>query len=203
MAETRGVTAWEPHARAETCKLLLDRPVLPGGKAGFASASEARGLAPFDKLFAIESVTAIAAEHDVVLLWKQRDAEWPAILEQARWILHEWLQESAPAAVTIQGETPVEREARIRVVVEDVLLHEVNPTIAAHGGKIVLLDVKDTAVYVEMQGGCQGCGMSMITLKRGLTAAVRARAPDVGGIHDTTDHAAGTNPYYRPPASST
>ena len=49
-----------------------------------------------------------------------------------------------------------------------------------------------------MGGGCQGCGMATATLRQGVETALRRAVPEIGAILDTTDHAAGTNPYYEP-----
>jgi len=61
-----------------------------------------------------------------------------------------------------------------------------------------LLEVKENMVYVQMGGGCQGCGMADVTLKQGVEIAIRSEIPEVGEIMDTTDHASGDNPYYSP-----
>ncbi len=52
-----------------------------------------------------------------------------------------------------------------------------------------------------MGGGCQGCSMSQATLKQGIEQTLRQEIPFLGSIYDTTDHAAGLNPYYNPEAS--
>jgi len=51
-------------------------------------------------------------------------------------------------------------------------------------------------VYLELGGGCQGCGMARVTLKQGVEKMLREAIPDIGEIHDITDHAAGADPYY-------
>lgn len=80
--------------------------------------------------------------------------------------------------------------------VRDILDEQVNPAIAAHGGEISLVDVQDTEVYVEMSGGCQGCAMSRLTLRQGVERMLRQAVPELTAVHDITDHASGTNPYY-------
>ncbi|MFW6206013.1 MAG: NifU family protein [Gemmatimonadota bacterium] len=80
--------------------------------------------------------------------------------------------------------------------IKQVLETRVNPAVAAHGGKISLVDVDGDDVYLELGGGCQGCGMARVTLKQGVEKMLREAVPDIGEIHDVTDHAAGANPYY-------
>ena len=85
-------------------------------------------------------------------------------------------------------------EQRVQILFEEY----VNPGIAAHGGFVTLLGVEDDRAYIEMGGGCAGCGMASVTLKQGIEVAVKEHVPEITEVVDTTDHAAGTNPYYEP-----
>ncbi|MSR35515.1 MAG: iron-sulfur cluster assembly accessory protein [Gemmatimonadetes bacterium] len=80
--------------------------------------------------------------------------------------------------------------------VREVLDSQVNPAIASHGGKIDLVDVRDTEIYLEMSGGCQGCAMSRMTLRQGVERMLRESVPEITAVHDVTDHAGGANPYF-------
>ena len=86
----------------------------------------------------------------------------------------------------------------VAVMIQRIFDEQVNPQIAAHGGVISLLDYQDGIVYIEMGGGCAGCGMADVTLKQGVEVALKEAIPEIKEIVDTTDHAAGTNPYYEP-----
>ncbi len=79
--------------------------------------------------------------------------------------------------------------------VREVLDNHVNPAIAAHGGMISLIDVRDTEISVEMSGGCQGCALSAATLRQGVERMLREEIPELTAVHDITDHASGSNPY--------
>lgn len=80
--------------------------------------------------------------------------------------------------------------------VKDVLDNEVNPAIRAHGGRADLVGVKDFDVYLELSGGCQGCGMAQVTLSQGIEHALREALPELENVYDVTDHSSGVNPYY-------
>jgi Fe/S biogenesis protein NfuA len=80
--------------------------------------------------------------------------------------------------------------------VQRVIENRINPQIASHGGFVTLLDVKDDTAYVSMGGGCQGCGMADVTLKQGIETMILESVPQIRRVLDTTDHAAGTNPFY-------
>ncbi len=74
---------------------------------------------------------------------------------------------------------------------------EINPAVAAHGGMIRLIDVRDNKVFVAFGGGCHGCGMVDVTLKHGVEARIREAIPEIQEVVDVTDHGRGENPYYR------
>lgn len=82
--------------------------------------------------------------------------------------------------------------------VQEVIETRINPGVAMHGGYVTLLDVRDNVAYVAMGGGCQGCGLAAVTLRQGVEALIREAVPEIQAVVDTTDHAAGTNPYYQP-----
>lgn len=86
----------------------------------------------------------------------------------------------------------------VAATIQRIFDEEVNPAIAAHGGVITLLDYQDGKAYIEMGGGCAGCGMADVTLKQGVEVALKEAVPELQEVIDTTDHDAGTNPYYKP-----
>lgn len=82
--------------------------------------------------------------------------------------------------------------------VQDVLDRDINPGVAAHGGFVDLLDVRDGAAYVQLGGGCQGCAQVDVTLRQGIEVAIKTAVPEITRVIDSTDHAAGSNPYFQP-----
>ena len=80
--------------------------------------------------------------------------------------------------------------------VKQVIEMQVNPAIASHGGSVTLVEVREDVVYLEMMGGCQGCGMAAVTLAQGIRRIIMENVPDVRDIVDVTNHDAGVNPYY-------
>jgi len=81
--------------------------------------------------------------------------------------------------------------------VQKLIDEKINPGLAGHGGYVTLIDVKETAIYVKMGGGCHGCASSTATLKQGIETMIKAEVPSIKDVIDVTDHAAGANPYYR------
>jgi Fe/S biogenesis protein NfuA len=82
--------------------------------------------------------------------------------------------------------------------IQEVLDRQINPSVAAHGGFVDLLEVRGGAAYVQLGGGCQGCAQVDVTLRQGIEVAIKAAVPQIVEVIDITDHAAGTNPYFQP-----
>jgi Fe/S biogenesis protein NfuA len=87
--------------------------------------------------------------------------------------------------------TGLEAEAVIALLDE-----KINPSVAAHGGRISLVDVTDHVAYVRMEGGCQGCSASAVTLQQGVQNAILTEVPTIQGVVDVTEHAMGDNPFF-------
>ena len=80
--------------------------------------------------------------------------------------------------------------------VKHVIEYQINPSIAGHGGAVTLVDVRDDVIYLQMQGGCQGCGMAAVTLAQGIKRILMETLPEIRDIVDVTNHDDGANPYY-------
>jgi Fe-S cluster biogenesis protein NfuA len=59
------------------------------------------------------------------------------------------------------------------------VLNEVRPALQRDGGDVELVDVVDGVVQVALQGACQGCPMSQMTMAHGIGRILKARIPEV------------------------
>ncbi|HEY1988729.1 MAG TPA: NifU family protein [Acidimicrobiales bacterium] len=91
---------------------------------------------------------------------------------------------------------PADLSGDVAQRVLQVLEAQINPSIAAHGGRADLVAVQEDAAYLRLSGGCAGCGMATVTLSQGIEVALRESVPEITKVIDVTDHASGTNPYY-------
>lgn len=78
-----------------------------------------------------------------------------------------------------------------------LLYNEVNPSLAAHGGEVSLVEIADDQVAIlRFGGGCQGCGMVDMTLKQGVERTLMEQIPELKGVRDVTDHSDRSQAYY-------
>ncbi len=103
---------------------------------------------------------------------------------------------SAPAAPSAVAEG-ADLSSPLAQEVLRVIEHQVNPSIAGHGGYAQLVGVDGDTVWLKMGGGCQGCAASKMTLRQGIEVAIKEHVPQIANVIDVTDHQAGDNPYYK------
>lgn len=122
-------------------------------------------------------------------LLKGATIDWAETLHEAGFKIEN------PNVKPIGAEPPTGALAeRVRKVIET----RINPAVAMHGGHVSLLDVRENVAFVELSGGCQGCGMASVTLRQGIESMIKEAVPEIAEIVDVTDHASGRNPYYQP-----
>jgi Fe/S biogenesis protein NfuA len=105
---------------------------------------------------------------------------------------------NSPSPLAGSEPPPGTLEGPLADQVQQLLEQSINPGIAMHGGAARLVSVDEqNYVYVQLTGGCQGCGLAAVTLKQGIERMILEQIPEVAGVIDVTDHASGTDPYYQ------
>ncbi|CAN5857239.1 hypothetical protein BH23ACT10_BH23ACT10_37360 [soil metagenome] len=61
-------------------------------------------------------------------------------------------------------------------------LEGVRPYLASHGGGVQLLSVTGDVALLRLEGSCDGCGSSQVTLQHAVEGAVLEAAPEIGRI---------------------
>jgi Fe-S cluster biogenesis protein NfuA len=196
MSQTEISITGDPISDA-SCRFTVNRPVYPDKSFAFQSKEAAEGSPLPQRLFEIDGITRVVISHDQITVDKSAEADWPVIGKSIGAAIRAHLATNDPAVSDAAWENmPSSEEIRDRV--QQVLDTEINPSVAEHGGVVRLINVQDNLVFIQMGGGCQGCGQADVTLKFGIENAIRAAVPSVGDILDVTDHASGRNPYYTP-----
>ncbi len=170
----------------DTCKFTVSRTVHPGGPFFFDDRKRARGSPLVERLFALPGVAYVLIAGNVVTVGKEPGASWSGLRAAIGTGLRTQLLTGIPAILeaTASAGTRERTDAESRAV------------IAAHGGQISIVDVRDGNLFIAMSGGCQGCSASKVTLRQGFEVMLRRIAPEIANIVDTTDHAAGNTPFY-------
>ena len=185
-------------ADPDTCKFTVSRSLHPGGPFFFGNKERAAGSPLGERLFALPGVANVLIAENVGTLGKEPSASWAGLKAAIGTAIRTQLLTGVPAILemavhaSMQGRSDTE----LGVVVQQLLDKEVNRSIASHGGKISLVDVREGKLFITMSGGCQGCAASQLTLRQGFEVMVKRVAPEIVEIVDATDHAAGKQPFY-------
>jgi NFU1 iron-sulfur cluster scaffold homolog, mitochondrial len=186
----------EPTMNPATCKFTVDRPVYPGGSAYFGNREAASLSQLAQRIFEIPEVENVLIAENQITVTKSGFDPWPVIGKRVGAKIREHIRSNEPA-VSTEYDSTMPPESEIRKKIQNLLDREINPALGSHGGWVELIDVRKNSVYLRLGGGCQGCASADMTLKMGIEKAIREQIPEVGEILDTTDHAAGRNPYYQ------
>ena len=158
-----------------------------------------RSIAPL--VIARGGAVRIAAVHDGVVTLDASGSPGavlpviPQIERLLRTAVHQVSDVRIVWAGTSPGaDPPGDLDTRVRRFIDS----EINPTVAAHGGRVSVVDVAEGCVRLRLEGGCQGCSLAQVTIRQGIEPLLRARIPDVASVVDVTDHESGTNPFYPP-----
>lgn len=178
----------EPTPNPASLKFLPGVQVMPSGTANFTDPEAAAAQSPLARrLFEIDGVMGVYLGQDFVTILKGEGTEWhhlkPAILgvimehfTAGLPVINEQAATNEAAAGDI--DTSGEDGAVISQIVE-LLDTRVRPAVAMDGGDIVFHGFERGVVYLHMQGSCQGCPSSTITLKHGIENMLRHYIPEV------------------------
>lgn len=186
----------EPQAIASNCLFRVDRSLHVGSiylsDPVWAAEWAPLAAALFDALDDLKGVRISGTE--VLISMKETPQDWRTVARNGGAAIRAYLEQSSEvlkegAIVALAGHDLMRYQAQN--VIDDTL----NPGLASHGGWVEIQASEGKDLYISMGGGCQGCGSAAMTMKQGVEVAIRNEVPEVEGIHDATDHAAGVNPY--------
>jgi Fe-S cluster biogenesis protein NfuA/nitrite reductase/ring-hydroxylating ferredoxin subunit len=77
----------------------------------------------------------------------------------------------------LHGLHPLDLETRVINALE-----EVRPYLQSHGGNVELMGIESGVARLRLEGSCDGCPSSTMTLKLAIEEAIQKAAPDLEGI---------------------
>jgi Fe-S cluster biogenesis protein NfuA len=184
----------EPQMDPNVCSFHVDRP-LSGEIVSCTSKDMAKGSPLLEAVFNIDGISQVMVTGFTVTVSKSGDDDWSTLGKKIGAAIRETIQSGQPLiAEDIRDRVPSNEALKKKV--QAVIDEQINPGLASHGGGADLIDVQGTTVFLALSGGCQGCASAKYTLKHGIEQILREKAPEITGVVDVTDHAAGASPYY-------
>lgn len=162
----------------DTMKFVLTKVIMPMGTAEFSDFDDAKRSGLASELFAMNFVTRVFFGANFVTITKRPEFEWDAIIPHVGEVILKYVQ----SGKTILEETSViedtETDPVIKKIKELIETH-IRPAVAMDGGDVMFKDFKDGVVMLQMQGACNGCPSSALTLKAGIEGLLTRMIPEV------------------------
>ncbi|CAI3951958.1 4Fe-4S-binding domain (NifU) (PDB:2Z51) [Commensalibacter communis] len=170
-------------------KFILGRTILQEQQAIEFTDKESAACAPLaQSLFDIEGVERIFFGSDFLVVTKDNSVDWKTLkglvvsMVMEFILMHKTMIKMDPV---LSGASEMEIGVEDQEIVEkikDILDDEIRPAVARDGGDIIFHGYKDGSVYLRMQGACQGCPSSALTLKHGVETILRRHLPDLVSV---------------------
>ena len=167
-----------------TLKFLPGEAVMSSGTADFRDVESAERSPLARRLFQVEGVTGVFFGGDFVSVSKSDDADWQLLKPVILGVIMEHFVAGHPlllgdAAETAGEETDDGVDAEIVGQIKELLDTRVRPAVAQDGGDIIYRGFQNGVVMLQLQGSCQGCPSSTMTLKMGIENMLKHYIPEV------------------------
>ena len=167
-----------------TLKFLPGEAVMSTGTADFRDAESAERSPLARRLFQIEGVTGAFFGGDFVSVSKSDDSDWQLLKPVILGVIMEHFVAGHPlllddAAETVEDVADDGADAEIVAQIKELLDTRVRPAVAQDGGDITYQGFQNGIVMLQLQGSCQGCPSSTMTLKMGIENMLKHYIPEV------------------------
>lgn len=183
----------EETPNVNALKFIIGKTILdPGQAMDFTSPEKAEPSPLASILFEVEGVVRVFLGHDFIVVTKDKDYSWYGLKSALSAVIMDFLLTDQPILQKddlppcIQMEiAPEDQEVVARI--KSILDSEIRPSVARDGGDIVFYGYKAGCVYLKMQGSCQGCPSSAMTLKHGVEVILRRHVPEILSVERVLD----------------
>jgi len=173
-----------------TRKFLPGRTVMEAGGRDFPTIDAAQASPLAAALFETGMVDGVYFGRDFISVSAAPTVEWQMLEPEVLGLLLDHFTLDAPlfhagsaAGINVSPAGPAfeddPADADIIDQIKELIETRVRPAVAQDGGDIVYRGFKDGTLFLAMQGACQGCPSSAITLKRGIEGLIRHYVPEV------------------------
>ena len=142
------------------------------------------------RLFAVDGVTSVFFSAGTWTVTKTAEHEWGVLKPEIFAAVMDFY--ASGDAVVNEGDEDLasrgtaisEDDDEIVAMIKELLETRIRPAVAEDGGDIVFRGWDETTgtVTVKMQGACDGCPSSSVTLKSGIENMLRHYVPEVNDV---------------------
>lgn len=143
--------------------------------------------APFAlDLFKIDGVSHIFISQNFVTVTKMEDEQWISIIPHVKSIIKEYMDNDLPL-FTEHFIFPAEKatneisdqDSDVNIRIKTALDKYVKPAVENDGGAITFVSFEEGILTLALEGSCNGCPSSTVTLKNGIENLMQKMIPEV------------------------
>ena len=189
----------QPTLEEDICQFIVDYPIYSDGTVVCRDKVTAWNSPLLEELIELTEIKEILLSGSTFTLAKKSNEPWQLLGKKIGSVIRSHIKSGKPLFPQINSDDQfkLENNTSLTEQVKDLLDKKINPSVASHGGRVSLVEIKEQTVYLELSGGCQGCGMAKATLKQGIERTILESIPVIKSVVDVTDHSSGQNPFYK------
>ena len=171
----------ESNPNPNSLKFVANFMLVPEGEVFDYPDADSAGNSPLAlELFSYDFVDRVFYMSNFVTVTKTEEADWSEIREQIKNHIKDYLESGKSLFDdTVIQDMDIESDPEVVSKIKNVLDEYVKPAVEMDGGAIVFQSFDQGTVTVALQGSCNGCPSSTITLKAGIENILTTMVPEV------------------------
>jgi len=170
----------ESNPNPNSLKFVAPFMLVPEGKSFDFPDAESAGNSPLAlELFEYDFVDRVFYMSNFVTVTKNDSAEWVEVRAKIKEHIKNYLESGRDLFDDTFIEAPAEQDPELISRIKDILEEYVKPAVEMDGGAIIFDSYNEGTVIVSLQGSCNGCPSSTITLKAGIENILTTMVPEV------------------------
>ena len=170
----------EANPNPNSLKFVAPFMLVPEGKNFDFSDAASAGVSPLAlELFEYDFVERVFFMSNFITVLKNDSVEWIEVRGKIKEHIKNYLESGRDLFDDTFVEEPAEQEPELIARIKGVLDEFVKPAVEMDGGAIVFDSFDEGTVKVSLQGSCNGCPSSTITLKAGIENILTTMVPEV------------------------
>ena len=177
----------ESNPNPNSLKFVANFMLVPEGEIFDFPDPESAGISPLAlELFEYEFVDRVFYMSNFITVTKSIDKEWIEIKDIIKNHIKSYLEAGKGLFDdTVILDTQAEADPELVSKIKNILDEYVKPAVEMDGGAIVFQSFDEGTVTVSLQGSCNGCPSSTITLKAGIENILTTMVPEVQKVEAT------------------
>jgi Fe-S cluster biogenesis protein NfuA len=173
---------FEPTPNPNTYRFLLPDTGLTEARS-FTHARMAESYPLAKKIFGFPWASAVSLGPNFLTVTKENWVEWDILAQPLAGLIQEHLENEEPFFIELSSSESLipldiqESDSDLVKEIKKALAYDIRPILALDGGDVKFVNLKDSILYLSLQGACSGCPSSQITLKQGIETRIKELFP--------------------------